>query len=239
MNILNILFIFGLVQRIQSSEWIDTSDMVDSRIIRNRYRHSTPIAKAHSEDANHVKKVEVVYQQVKHRDYVPKNPFPNTDSCLDESLQIEDSSNRHDRLQCISNKLKSNTDSRLDDGSEQVTGSNERSQCNQLEPSNPQCHANGHQQVDHHYKVTTYYSDTDQKQTNHSEMLNTCLLKNKQLTEDLVCFRNLKSLYTRYLVKINGVLAQMKENSQKIEIHPYSTEFFVLLNAFEHENCLR
>lgn len=70
-----------------------------------------------------------------------------------------------------------------------------------------------------------------------SKMLSNCLAKNRQLTEDLVCFRNLKALYTRHFVRMQAVVSGM-QNDQMIQIHPYSPEFQILVQAMSHKHCL-
>lgn len=71
-----------------------------------------------------------------------------------------------------------------------------------------------------------------------SKMLHSCLAKNKQLTEDLVCYRNLKSLYTRHYAKIRTAINSMQHDNKMIEIHPYSAEFHILVQSMSRENCL-
>lgn len=251
-----LIFLLNFTNHANSSEWIDVSDMTDPRLLRNRYRHSassfdhaaykeTPYSKedplrdapqedsrSSSRDHQHVSEPQANQQHEADDhgdsivDYMPKNPFPGTDSCLDRSLA--DSSTPEDpevrermranRLDCISDELRKNTN----------VGKEEKIEPEQEAKSDPAvCGDRPSIRPD---QLKKFEADT--------KMLHSCLAKNKQLTEDLICYRNLKSLYTRHFAKIRTVIDSMQHDQKMIEIHPYSAEFHILVQTMNHENCL-
>ena len=172
-------------------------------------------------------------------DFIPKNPFPSTDACLDRSddpngPESPEEERRANQLDCISEHLKKNTNIEdIEENVEQNTQANIKENAKENAKENTENKETGQKSAS-----SSPRPDQIKKYEVDSKMLSSCLAKNKQLTEDLVCFRNLKSLYSRHFFKMRTVITTMKERDQMIQIHPYSPEFHILVQTMSHENCL-
>ena len=213
-----LIYIINCITNVNSREkYIDISDMTDERILNNRHRHSSNL-----DNRKVYKEIKITYEIKKgdsldEQKYDPKNPFPNTDSCLDESLQLEDANKIEDSSGCKTNKLNDNEIQLIECDQDASCGIDD--------------------DEGYRFNYAKYEKLRDEKMRN-DKMLQNCVIKNKGLTEDLVCYRNLQSLYSRYSLGIKHIISSMQDNNQKIEIHPYSNEFFVLIKALDRENCL-
>lgn len=232
-SIFVLMLLHSFCEFVISKEWIDTSDMADPRILKNRHRFSSNLYKS-SDDQIAYKEIKIVYKNVESNNvYLPKNPFPSDDeSCIAESHQLENANKLEDKSmnsKCVPSKNSNllEDQNRLD---HYRTIEN-----NQLDTSTKQSNQPIIHYEVHHHPPSNEKDHFDQNQT---IVLDSCLKKNKELTEDLVCLRNLKSLYTRYFKKFSDIIDLMRERKQKIEIHPYSQEFFILIQVLEHKNCL-
>lgn len=309
-----LIFLLSFIHHANSSEWIDVSDMTNPRLLRNRYRHSASFDHAaeipsYSGDGqleDLPPEDSASFRDHQHDsiiDYVPKNPFPSTDACLDRSLADPNAPDdpearerlRANALDCISDELRKYTN--IGQKIEQTVNVGEEERVETAESVREEKAANveearKEESVERKAEKTANVvnekiekaantrnektekaanvvnekiekapearkekiskaaksnpvSDRPGVRPEHlkkleadSKMLHSCLAKNKQLTEDLVCYRNLKSLYTRHYAKIRTAINSMQHDNKMIEIHPYSAEFHILVQSMSRENCL-
>lgn len=195
-----------------NSDYIDLSDMTDARIVVNRLKYSEGF-------------------KASAMTYKPTHPFPDLKSCM-ERLKVKKLEN--------SNRLEDHSDKKLmDPNDKRFIDDYSKESDNELDESlYLQCVSGKFNEKPAILRNDKEKATGLEVKSGLNELYNVCVQRNKQLTEELVCYRNLQKLFNKNQEKINKIIDKLKTNDFSLQLYAFTHQFKIINNVLGIQNCL-